>query len=104
MARGRKSLLKLVLSNDERSNLQRFLRSTTAPNGQVRRARAILLLEEKQPITHIARLVDMSPRHVRRWGRRFLKDRCFGLGDLPRSGRPPVFSPRSSYPRCQTCL
>jgi len=100
MSRGRKSSLKLVLSDTEQQYLQRILRSSTVSNGHARRARAILMIATGQPITHIATMVGMAPRHVRRWGRRFLKDRRLQLNDLPRTGRPPIFSPRSSYSYC----
>ena len=100
MARGRKSLLKVALSDYEHQHLQKIVRSNTVPNGQARRARSILRLAEGLTITHIATMVGMAPRHVRNWGRRFLKERCLRLNDLPRSGRPPVFSPRSSHTYC----
>ena len=101
MARGRKSSFAVVISNEERGYLERLLRSTTTPIGKARRARAILLLAGRKPITEIAAAVGMGRRHIYRWGERFIKDRCAGLVDLPRSGRPPVFSPRSSGSRCE---
>jgi len=114
MARGRKSSLKVALSDYEHQYLQKIVRSNTVPaclpvgtagrqavpNGQARRARSILMLAEGLPITHIATMVGMAPRHVRNWGRRFIKKRVLHLKDLPRTGRPPVFSPRSSHTYC----
>ena len=80
--------------------LQKIVRSNTVSNGQARRARTILMLAEGLTITHIATIVGMAPRHVRHWGRRFIKERVLELKDLPRTGRPSVFSPRSSHTYC----
>ena len=68
-------------------------RKTTAPAGEVRRARVILLLAEHKDLTRTAQTVNMSPRHVHKWGQRFVQQGLPGLEDKPRSGRKPTFSP-----------
>lgn len=68
-------------------------RKPTAPAGVVRRARAVLLLAEGHSSVSVARRVGLSPRHVHKWGQRFLQQGVPGLEDKPRPGRPPKFSP-----------
>ena len=68
-------------------------RKTTAPAGVVRRSRAILLLADGHECTSVAEKVGLSPRHVHKWGQRFLQQGVDGLEDKPRPGARPKFSP-----------
>jgi transposase len=86
--------LRLVLTPEEQSQLELRLRSTTTTLGLARRCRAILEVANGLPLVHVARLVDLTEKHVRKWVQRFLKDRMEGLRDRPGRGRKPVFSPR----------
>lgn len=92
--RGRKSSLKMVLSDAERTALEHVTRSTSVAAGLARRARIVLLVAEGVSLVETARRVGVMETVVRLWCRRFLERRLEGLADLPRSGRPPVFSPR----------
>jgi hypothetical protein len=92
--RGRKTSLRVVLTPEERSDLEQHLRSTTTSLGLARRCRTILEVAEGLPLVVVARLVDLTEKHVRKWVQRFLKDRLEGLRDRPGRGRKPVFSPR----------
>jgi hypothetical protein len=93
--RGRKTSLRVFLTAEERSLLEQRLRSMTIALGLARRCRAILGVAEGLPLVEVARLVDLTEKHVRKWVQRFLKDRLEGLRDRPGRGRKPVFSPRS---------
>jgi hypothetical protein len=86
--------LRVVLTLEERKELERLLRCTTTPSGLARRARAILGVADGLPLVVVARLVGMTEKHVRKWTTRFLKGRLEGLHDRPGRGRKPVFSPR----------
>jgi hypothetical protein len=97
--RGRKTSLRVVLTPEERSHLEQHLRSTTTSLGLARRYRAILEVADGLPLVAVARLVDLTEKHVRKWVQRFLKDRLEGLHDRPGRGRKPVFSPRSGNVR-----
>src|SRR3954447_15938944 len=97
--RGRKTSLLVVLTAEERSQLEQHLRATTTSLGLARRCRAILEVAEGLPLTHVARLVALTEKHVGKWVQRFLKDRLEGLRDRPGRGRKPVFSPRGRDPR-----
>ena len=92
--RGRKTALHVVLTAEERDQLEQRLRCTTTSLGLARRCRAILGVADGRPLVEVARLVDLTEKHVRKWVQRFLKNRLDGLHDRPGRGRKPVFSPR----------
>lgn len=92
---GRKTALIVRMDDGTRSVLLSWLRATRTPQGLAKRAMAVLLLADGQSYAATARQVSMRERHVRKWAKRFLRDGPAGLHDAPRSGRPPVFSPRS---------
>ena len=102
--RGRKTALCVVLTADEEAQLKRILRCTTTSLGLARRYRAVLEVANGIPLTHVARLVDLTEKHVRKWVQRFLQDRLDGLRDRPGRGRKPVFSPRGRDARRQDRL
>src|SRR3974377_1765258 len=92
--RGRKTSLRVVLTFEERGYLQQHLRARTVSLGLARRCRAILGVADGLPLVEVARLVDLTEKHVRKWVQRFLKSRLDGLHDRPGGGRKPVFFPR----------
>ena len=91
--RGRKTSLVVVLTEEERTQLMRWSRSTSLPAGLVTRAQAIFLVAGGMPLCHAAQAVGLTQQHVRQWVTRFLQKRLDGLNDLPGRGRKPVFSP-----------
>ena len=92
--RGRKTSLHVILTAEERDHLEQRLRCTTTSLGLARRCRAILEVADGLPLVEVARRVDLTEKHVRKWVQRFLKGRLDGLHDRPGRGRKPVFSPR----------
>lgn len=92
--RGRRSALKVVITSQDKAQLEQWLRAQSTPLGLARRAWAVLLLNAGQSLIGVSRQVGMGERHVRKWGRRFQERGLDGLLDAHRSGRPPVFSPR----------
>lgn len=97
--RGRKTSLCVVLTAEERDQLERVLRCTTTSLGLARRCRAILEVADGVPLVSVARFADLTEKHVRKWVQRFLNDRLDGLNDRPGRGRKPVFSPRGGDAR-----
>ena len=91
--RGRKSPYVVLLTEEERNKLNRWLRSSTMPAGLVRRARAILLVAEGKNFAETGRIVGMGRRLVRLWVSRFTAKRIEGLHDQPGRGKKPSFSP-----------
>ena len=92
--RGRKTSLRVVLTTLERAELEQRLRFMNTSLGLARRCRTILEVADGIPLSHVARLVGLTEKHVRKWVQRFLKERMKGLVDRPGRGRKPVFSPR----------
>ena len=87
MPRGRK-LPPLVLSDEQRHQLQGVARSTSLPHGLVLRARMILASAEGLTNRAVAERVGASPQAVGKWRRRFLELGVQGLHDELRPGRP----------------
>ncbi|HYA45773.1 MAG TPA: helix-turn-helix domain-containing protein [Acidimicrobiales bacterium] len=93
MARGSVSPFEIILTADERQELERRSRCYTAPYAQVVRAKIVLLGADGLANVEIAARLDTSPQVVHRWRKRFVERGLKGLEDAPRSGRPRVFSP-----------
>ena len=89
-----KEAARIELAGEEREELERWGRSLVAPYRRVVRARTILLQAAGETMSAVARQVGRQRKHVRKWAQRFVQKRLRGLDDAPRSGRPPVFSPR----------
>ena len=65
--RGRKTSLRVVLTPEERSELEQRLRCTTTSLGLARRSRVILGVADGLPLVEVARLVGLTEKHVRKW-------------------------------------
>jgi hypothetical protein len=87
--------IKVSLTAKQREELLGWLRRTNLAAGLAKRARAILLVDKGTSISETARLVDLQRRHLYKWIERFRKRGIAGLYDGKRTGRPPIFSPRS---------
>jgi hypothetical protein len=98
---GRRTAMIVRMDDATRSQLLSWLRATKTSQGLAKRAMAMLLLANGQSYAATARQVGLRERHVRKWAKRFLRDGPAGLHDAPRSGRPPVFSPRRGDPSGQ---
>jgi Homeodomain-like domain len=98
----------ITLSEAEQQELEALRRAGKTPQQTVRRATILLLAQEGLSNQAIADAVGTSRNLVQKWRKRFalyepsplLADeevapvaRLAALQDLPRSGRPPAFSP-----------
>ncbi len=90
---GRGNPYPIELTDGERGELVLRAGQYTRPHREVVRAKIVLLAAEGLPNTEIARRLNVSDSNVGMWRRRFFEHRIDGLEDLPRSGRPPAFSP-----------
>ena len=90
---GRKSPHAVTLTEEERNELNRWMRCPKMRSGLVRRARAVLLVCEGKSLSETGRMVGMGRRLVRLWVCRFNAKRIEGLKDKPGRGRKPAFSP-----------
>ena len=91
----------IVLSPQQRQDLQRLVRAPSTPQALVRRARIVLRAADLDQPTNlqIGEEVGCSNDTVGLWRRRFALAGLAGLQDAPRSGRPPVFSPLATPSR-----
>ena len=87
----------IELTGEERDSLRRLVRSGDTKRRIADRARIVLWADEKVTIDESAQRLGLHRETILYWRERFLARRgddipeC--LQDLPRSGRPPVFSP-----------
>ena len=66
----------------------------TDPDPRVRRrAQAVLLVAQGEPVVRVARLLRTAPHRVRAWRERHRERGRAGLADAPRTGRPPKLGP-----------
>jgi hypothetical protein len=91
--RGPKPKYPIVLTIEERANLEQLVKSRKTVQGQVLRGRIILNAADHPDWTNlqVAQTVGCTDRAVRKWRRRWVKSKS--LDDLPRSGAPQRFSP-----------
>src|SRR5262245_57840595 len=78
----------LELSAVERAYLERQVRRRRVARSLSERCRIILRCADGLPSKSVATELGLHEHTVGKWRRRFLKDRCDGLLDEARSGRP----------------
>ncbi len=84
----------LVLSGEERSELEAISRSRTVAAGLSQRARLMLAIADGQPYSLLSEKFDLSTTSITRWRKRFEEKRVPGLYDAPRAGRGDRITPR----------
>ncbi|HVZ19308.1 MAG TPA: IS630 family transposase [Terriglobales bacterium] len=78
----------IVLTADERTQLQSLATSRTLPHALVARAKLVLWAAEGNSNTEIAKRLQFSKPTVGKWRQRFQQHRLSGLYDELRPGRP----------------
>lgn len=81
----------IILTESERSELERWIRRPTEQQRFVERARVVLLAAEGLSNAEISRHSGIPELRVGRWRRRFAESRMDGLKDKKHTGRPPVY-------------
>lgn len=89
----RRSPYVIVLSEEERRDLESAAGRYTLPYRDVVRARIVLMAAEGLRNDEIASRLSTRREVVSKWRKRFAENRMAGLEELPRRGRPAVFSP-----------
>ncbi|MGA7051328.1 MAG: IS630 family transposase [Mycobacterium sp.] len=82
--------MSVVLSDDEREQLQAWVRRPKSAQALALRSRIVLACEGDSSNTQIARELGVTRGMVTKWRNRFAVDRLDGLLDEPRPGRPRV--------------
>lgn len=78
----------LVLTDDERIQLQSMARSRSLPSSMTLRARIVLACAAGEANSAVARRMDVTGATVGKWRKRFLEKRISGLHDELRPGPP----------------
>ena len=84
----RTSPYRILLTEEERRDLEATARRYTSPYRDVVRARIVLYAAEGLGNDEIAARLDTPRQIVAKWRKRFHDQRLAGLRDLPRGGRP----------------
>lgn len=90
----RKSPFIIVLSTEERRQLEAIARRYTSPYRDVIRAKIALYSSDGLDNDQIAARLDTPRQVVSKWRKRFFEERLAGLEERPRGGRPARFSPQ----------
>lgn len=93
----RQSPYLIILSGVEKRALESMARKYTSPYFQVVRAKVVLLAAQGLDNDQIGSQVSLPRQIVSKWRKRFFEERLAGLENLPRSGRPPLFSPGTGH-------
>jgi transposase len=83
---------RIPLSDEDRSALAAWSRSSAGEHRLVERARIILLAAEGLSAREIARRLNARLARVSKWRQRFAKQGLAGLHDAPRSGKPKTYA------------
>jgi transposase len=78
----------IVLSPDERAQLERIVRARTSSQQQARRAQIVLRAAEGASNTAIAAALGLARHTVQHWRDRFATERLAGLRDHPHCPPP----------------
>jgi transposase len=80
----------IVLTDDERAELEGWTRRRTSAAGLALRARIVLAAADGGTNVEVAERLELDRSTIRKWRNRFAEYRCDGLLDEPRPGRPRV--------------
>ena len=81
----------IQLTDEERKDLETWVRTPSTEHRLVQRARIVLEAAAGRATKEIAARMHVRPATVSTWRTRFHRHRLAGLGDAPRSGKPPTY-------------
>jgi transposase len=82
----------IEIGAEDRAELERIVRASTAEVRMVERAQIVLHAAEGHSAARIGRLLGCSTNTVQKWRARYEQDGIDGLCDLARSGKPLTYS------------
>lgn len=83
----------VMLTTDERAELERYARAGSGRADLARRARALLLLADGHSYADVTSAVGWSSATIAKWKSRFLADRLHGLWGRHQGSRPTILTP-----------
>jgi transposase len=86
---------RLVISDEDRAELERIVRASSSEVRMVERARIVLAAGEGLTTEQIARRVGCGERMVKKWRPRYARQGIEGLRDAPRPGAPLTHGPET---------
>src|SRR5580698_4272848 len=84
--------VEVVLSDEEREQLESWARRPKSAQALAQRSRVVLAAAEGLKNTEISQRLSLDQKTVRKWRSRFARDRLDGLIDEPRPGKPRTIS------------
>lgn len=90
----RQSPFQIALGAEDKAALEALARRYTSPYRDVIRAKIALYAAQGLRNDEIALRLDTPRQVVSKWRKRFFEQGIAGLEELPRQGRPNLFSPR----------
>jgi transposase len=84
----------IILTREERRELEAMARKYTSPYRDVIRAKLVLFAAEGLSNDVIAARLDTPRQIISKWRKRFFDQRVPGLEEEPRGGRTARFSPQ----------
>lgn len=82
---------RITLREEESAQLTAWARNGTTEQRFAERARIVLAAATGRSTKEIASQMSLRPAKVSKWRTRFGRARLAGLGDNPRSGKPPMY-------------
>jgi transposase len=89
----RQSPFVIVLTGEDRDQLEALVRRRTAEYRMVLRARIVLAAAAGEENARMAARLEVALNTVIKWRKRFFEEGMDGLADRKRSGRPRTFPP-----------
>ena len=83
---------RIEIGDEDRAELERIARSGMEQARMVERAQIVLHAAEGHSAVMIGRLLGCSANTAQKWRARYERNGIAGLADLPRSGKPLVYS------------
>jgi len=88
-----RQVAKLVVSPEDRKELERRVASRGSKRSEAWRAQVVLMGADERPIAEIMAATGLSRHSVHLWKRRYAAEGLAGLEDKPRPGRPTTLPP-----------
>jgi transposase len=80
----------ITLSQTDREELESFINKGEHPAREIKRALALLALDDGKTYTEVAQMVHKTNQTVSTWAKNYREQGLDCLKDAPRSGRPTV--------------